>query len=1219
MSDDTSRRWWEPHLQKARRDFEAAWRSGHEPDLRTYLPESLGSDRPLLLRELLSIELKYRLQRGERPRPDGYLARLPDMQQTVVEVFRACGLAAAVLDDTSRNEQTLPASRPIADLDDATHSSDSVVKKETVAMDRGEQHPAHADSLHHTGLLQDRPTAQDHVIKPSAAPTQAADTLGPGPGDDTIDAAESGEFPWEFGPYVLLEVIAKGGMGVVFKARETKLDRIVAVKMIRAGMMDQQQELARFHAEAQAAAGLQHPNIVPVFEVGEVNRRHYYSMEYVQGRSLDQAIAGGQPLSNQQAARYVADVAKAISFAHQRGVLHRDIKPANVIIDENGRPRVTDFGIAKRLGANVHHTATGQILGTPSYMPPEQAQGDRQRIGRRSDVYSLGALLYALITGRPPFEEDTVGKTLMAVVTTDPVPPSRWNSQVDPDLETICLKCLEKERSDRYSTATAFAADLLRYIAGDPINAKPYSAYEKAMRWYRRNRLTASLAAALVLALVCSIVAFSMLLLRPDQRRVALPKAGVSQQEEADFQRYVTHLRRAEFAARSGDQREARQMIRNLESQDSPSWEERYLLGRIESRFTAVESEAAMTTLTYSPGGRQIMAATDSRLLLFRADQVQQFQPLREATGVTALAMAAGSERIAAGYDSGEVQLLSTTVQEEEEEAFVVLGRLAGEIRHLTFSPDGQVLLAMTSEGKASLLRPARQAVIALSGYQEAEDHRQFVSFEPQGKRCCIGTAGGFAIYDCDSGELVKQVPCQVDFLKPNALGNRLYAVRRKGEFQAFDTYDGSLKGRAPYPKDVVFKFGGSKIRDIAWHPEEDVVFLEQHGVAARVIGMKSKRELCTLQVAPSFTHAFRPDGRVLAVSGGSGGVQFCSLDRPRPARTIRPLGASQVDLSRDDIAFSHDGQRIFARAQPGAAVQIFGVQTGEALRITTEFDVRVFAASPQGKYLAAATESALQIWDVGANRWIEGDQSDASGPALVSECGYTPKPSVIEPGAVVWSRDARYIAVASNRGVHVFRGSQFSFERFHFVERSTWMQPFQWMNQPPGQPPLRSLLVREAGGDEEHPMLNAIWEPRDRNRALSSAWENAHAALVPAIAASEDGRWLAVSSGSRQVRQFDTNTPGLSISLDAVYPVTALCYSSDKHRLFVARSNGTILLLNTRLAKPIFELTTDIQQIAHLHFDAVSSSLLAVGRSGEIQVFETSSPTTRWDWVFPR
>ncbi len=437
--------------------FEEAWRTGQRPDLAEFLATAPPGVRAHLFRDLLSLDLEYCRQRGEQPDFRSYRERFPELQPAVETAFES---------------QPVNSTGSRDDRDQCT--GDSTVDAPTaIRGDREEQ----------LTLFLDQP----------------------------LGIKEAG--------YEIQGELGRGGMGVVFKAHQVALNRAVALKVVKSGSFASEAELLRFQNEAEAVAQLDHPHIVPIYEVSQSRGQHFFSMKLVNGNSLDKRLE--EYASDCRAsARLLATVARAVHHAHQRGILHRDLKPANVLVDEQGQPHVTDFGLAKRLDASQDATQSGALVGTPSYMAPEQASGPRSVISTATDVYGLGTILYALLAGRAPFAGTTLIDTLEMVRSQTPEPPSLLNAGVPRDLEVICLKCLEKEPQRRYQSALALAEDLDRWLDGIPILARPVGIATRAMMWCRRHRALAALSALLVFVLFSGVAGIAWKWREADHERV---------------------------------------------------------------------------------------------------------------------------------------------------------------------------------------------------------------------------------------------------------------------------------------------------------------------------------------------------------------------------------------------------------------------------------------------------------------------------------------------------------------------------------------------------------------------------------------------------------------------------------------------------------------------------------------------------------------------------
>jgi serine/threonine-protein kinase len=461
MSEPTSSLPPDPAAELLRR-----WEQGDAPDVEAFLAEAgpLGiADRAAVLR----VDQRQRWQASQGVEAEEYLQRHPEV----------CADAEAAVD---------------------------LIFHEYLLRERLGERPGKQEYLErfpeYAGVLADQIELHRAVAGSVSAPTLPPEVEG-----QTLAAApgEWSELPCVPGYEVLAE-LGRGGMGVVYRARQRSLNRIVALKMVLAGAHAGAQELARFRAEAEAAARLAHPNIVQVHEVGAHQGRPFFAMEYVEGGSLEEKL-GGTPLPAGQAAELVKTLAQAVQAAHDKGVVHRDLKPANVLLTAPARPpaaerdaagglafgvpKITDFGLAKRLDGEVGQTQSGAIMGTPSYMAPEQAAGRSKAVGPACDVWALGAILYECLTGRPPFKGATPLDTILQVLERDPVPVRLLNPKVQRDLETICLRCLEKEPHRRYGSAGALAADLDRFLRGESISIRSVNVLDRLARALERDAL----------------------------------------------------------------------------------------------------------------------------------------------------------------------------------------------------------------------------------------------------------------------------------------------------------------------------------------------------------------------------------------------------------------------------------------------------------------------------------------------------------------------------------------------------------------------------------------------------------------------------------------------------------------------------------------------------------------------------------------------------------
>jgi WD40 repeat protein/tRNA A-37 threonylcarbamoyl transferase component Bud32 len=831
--------------------------------------------------------------------------------------------------------------------------------------------------------------------------------------------APAGGFPSVPG-YEVLGELGHGGMGVVFKARHLTLNRLVALKMIRAGALASPQERARFLQEAEAVARLQHPQIVQIYEVGAWGDHPFFSLELLERGSLAGRL-DGTPQPAAAAARLVESLARAVEHAHQRGVIHRDLKPANVLLAEDGSPKVTDFGLARFLDDAAGKTLTGQVMGTPSYMAPEQAAGKARDVGPHTDVYALGAILYELLTGRPPFLGASHLETLAQVEDVEPVPPSRLNPKAPGDLETICLKCLRKEPRRRYASAQALADDLRRFQEGRPILARPVGPGERLVKWARRRPWAVGLGA---LAVAVAAVGLGLVLWqwqaarsaqawaereRDDKegervkaraaegeaRGLALREAKARDEEaqargkegaarkraesarlRSDTALYANLLLRAQQAWRDNNPVLAEQLLEECRW-DLRHWEWGFLKRLCEtSPLTLRGHHRAVYLVAFRPDGKQVVSVSGSGLGTVKAWDV--------ATGQEALNHHFGSfTRAALSPDGTRLALFGSPDQPGRKWALRVhdlasgrpLYTCVGHARQddrpgfsLAFSPDGKWLASAvydqnrpgpTVEVKVWDAATGKEAR-SLGGHPGAVSH---LAFSPDGKR--LAGAGGPAedsraatVWEVATGK-VALVLGEHRHLGPLAVApdGKSLATLGAREVKVWDAHTG---------KEV-------RTLALARHRQECLVFspdsrrLAAGGEVVKVWDLETGQELLALGASPSSYScaAFNPDGRRLALGCQDGTVRVWEGPAALPA-VVEPV--PDVVWAEGRISFASDSRQLFLNRVHNPST--WGLRPG-TLKKRLPWTSRPWETiGPDGRWLVQRHKgNQLQLLDVSTGR----------------------------------------------------------------------------------------------------------------------------------------------------------------------------------------------------------------------------------------------------------
>lgn len=809
------------------------------------------------------------------------------------------------------------------------------------------------------------------------------------------------------GDYDLLEEIGRGGMGVVYKARQRSLNRMVAVKLLPGSLLGRAGSLRRFQAEAIATAALRHPGIVAIHEVGVHDGQHYLAMELVSGPNLAQAATGLQftRADFHRVARWMRGVAEAVHHAHERGILHRDLKPSNILLDQDDQPRITDFGLAKRLEETGDHardagsstaaaslTLSGQVLGSPNYIPPEQANALRRcPVDRRSDVYSLGATLYHLLTGQAPFRASSLTEVLQLVMQREPVAPRFLQASVPVDLETICLKCLEKEPARRYSTAQALVEELDRFLRGEPIQARPAGYVEKSVRWCRRNPAWAALTVAATLLTVAVLTSLSL---------AGLRNAAVRRAEQRE---YFAAIMLADNYVRMGDIPRALEMLTNcppahrhwewgrlmyLCHQDISSLDVvtnkvsvvggveflHAIVNRDRSRLITVSEDGTATAWALPSGAKQFAVggsgrrvvdmafAPDDRTLalLDRNGGVQIWDALAGRPGLDLPAVRSGARAIRFGPDGATIVVTGSdravTLDAGTGQAIAATPSLVstGAITRVTLSPDGMRVATLDENRRARLWDAVTGELLrTFEGIFPAEGQ---LYFSPNGRRLLIGAVGNgmSTVWNTVDGQRTAQLRVPVEFATFNSDGSRICILSGDNVASIWSTGSSreilSLKGHAATVRYAVFSSNDLQVTTV---DESFVVKTWRAGPGREYIRSSGLNEGLV----------FSPDGSQLALTQDDDDITVWNVESG--ALVHRLQGHLQRTLK---VAFSPDGKRLYSCSHD-KTVRIWNLESGALERTMRGFSnlLTTLTLSPDGRTLVTAGDG-VRLWSTVSN-----------------------------------------------------------------------------------------------------------------------------------------------------------------------------------------------------------------------------------------------------------
>ena len=998
------------------------------------------------------------------------------------------------------------------------------------------------------------PTVDDHATVDSSASPCMSST---GQVDATSDALSSpadtslpsGTRIGYFGDYELLKVLGEGGMGIVYKARQLSLNRPVALKMIKAARFASPDEVRRFQNESEAVARLDHPNIVPVFEVGQYEDQHYFSMKLIAGDSLDKRPK--QYMSEpRRAAELLAISAGAIHHAHQRGILHRDLKPANILIDSEGRPHVTDFGLAKRIEGDSELTRSGSILGTPAYMAPEQASGKRGVVTTSTDVYGLGAILFAVLTGQAPFSGATVIDVLEQVRERAPDSPRKLNPGVPRDLEVVCLKCLEKDARRRYASAGALAEDLKHWLVGEPIAARPVGNAARFWMWCRRRPIVAALSTAVLMAVLGGLIGTSLGLhaaLRAqaeERKQTDLAKQRLQDAIEAKakerlqtelaeqrlydvqmnlVQRYWEDYHGELFKKALDDLAPANQGGVDRRGFEWFFWQRSFSSGHV----TLKGRGGRVCCVAFSADGKRLASGNyNGTVNVWDTDSGHEIRTFTAHTPmVYSIAFSADGKRLASGSDT--VKMWNS---ETGQELANIKGH-SGAVWYVAFSPDGKRLASasetvMVSDAETGrqtwLFGPVAQAAFSAdlrrvaynNPWENPGQNGVLKIWDVAGRQVTLTLNGHSAfvdnsVFSADGKLLASADSDRTVKIWDVGTGHEIRAL--KAHFRAVSSFVYSTNGSIKYTTPQLPR------TSLVFSPDGKRLASAGQDWSVRVWEVMTGEESLVLKghVGGVSSVAFSPDGKRLASAGEDETVKLWDAGGAHQALTLRGPAASDSEApSSRWLAFSPDGKRLAAASWDGM-VKMWDAATGqETLAILGPINgPRTAALSPGGERLASADwDGTLKIWDT------------VTGQVTTIRRGH-------DDGvmSLVFSPDGKRLAAAMQGGI---------------------------------------VKLWDARTGQESLVVNA--------GATASSTVGAGAG-ARSIAFSPDGERIAAGGMDRTVKVWDAATGQETLTLNVLDRARSVAFSPDGRWLDAAGSDGTFRVWDAKTGKQTFDFNRSI------------------------------------------